>query len=38
LAKNKPYEQLLEFSPRAARESGIVYCQSRKSAESVAAA
>jgi ATP-dependent DNA helicase RecQ len=33
LAKAKPYEQALEFIRRRPRESGIVYCQSRKSAE-----
>jgi ATP-dependent DNA helicase RecQ len=36
LAKNKPYEQLLDFLRARPRESGIVYCQSRKSTESVA--
>jgi ATP-dependent DNA helicase RecQ len=36
LAKNKPYDQVLEFVRARPRESGIVYCQSRKSAESVA--
>jgi ATP-dependent DNA helicase RecQ len=36
LAKNKPYDQLLEFVRARPKESGIVYCQSRKSAESVA--
>src|SRR5439155_20980393 len=36
-AKNKPYEQLLEFVRARPRESGIVYCQSRKGAESIAA-
>ncbi|MCX6890990.1 MAG: DNA helicase RecQ [Verrucomicrobia bacterium] len=35
-AKNKPYEQLLDFLRKRPRESGIVYCQSRKSTESVA--
>ncbi len=35
-AKNKPYEQVLEFLRARPRESGIVYCQSRKSTESVA--
>ena len=35
-AKNKPYEQVLEFLRGRPRESGIVYCQSRKSTESVA--
>ncbi len=33
LAKAKPYEQALEFIRGRPRESGIVYCQSRKSAE-----
>jgi ATP-dependent DNA helicase RecQ len=37
LAKSQPYEQTVEFIRRRPRESGIVYCQSRKSAESVAA-
>src|ERR1051325_9450084 len=36
-AKVKPYEQLLEFVRARPKESGIVYCQSRKSTESVAA-
>ena len=36
LAKNKPYQQVLEFLRDRPRESGIVYCQSRKTAESVA--
>jgi ATP-dependent DNA helicase RecQ len=36
LAKNKPYDQVLEFVRVRPKESGIVYCQSRKSAESVA--
>jgi ATP-dependent DNA helicase RecQ len=36
LAKNKPYDQVLEFVRARPKESGIVYCQSRKSAESVA--
>jgi ATP-dependent DNA helicase RecQ len=35
-AKNKPYEQVLEFLRARPKESGIVYCQSRKSTESVA--
>jgi ATP-dependent DNA helicase RecQ len=35
-AKNKPYQQVLEFLRDRPRESGIVYCQSRKSTESVA--
>jgi len=36
LAKHKPYEQVLGFLRARPRESGIVYCQSRKSTESVA--
>ncbi|MGA3283946.1 MAG: ATP-dependent DNA helicase RecQ [Verrucomicrobiota bacterium] len=36
LAKNKPYDRVLEFVRARPKESGIVYCQSRKSAESVA--
>jgi ATP-dependent DNA helicase RecQ len=36
LAKNKPYDQVLEFVRARPKDSGIVYCQSRKSAESVA--
>ena len=35
--KNKPYDQLLAFLRARPKESGIVYCQSRKSAERVAA-
>jgi ATP-dependent DNA helicase RecQ len=35
-AKHKPYEQVLEFLRGRPRESGIIYCQSRKSTESVA--
>ena len=35
-AKKKPYEQVLAFLRARPRESGIVYCQSRKSTESVA--
>ena len=35
-AKNKPYNQVREFLRGRPRESGIVYCQSRKSTESVA--
>ena len=35
-AKNKPYQQVLEFLRARPRESGIIYCQSRKSTESVA--
>jgi ATP-dependent DNA helicase RecQ len=34
--KHKPYEQVIEFLRARPRESGIVYCQSRKSTESVA--
>jgi ATP-dependent DNA helicase RecQ len=37
LARAKPYEQLLEFIRSRGDESGIIYCQSRKSAEAVAA-
>jgi ATP-dependent DNA helicase RecQ len=36
LAKVKPYDQTLDFIRARPRESGIVYCQSRKSAETVA--
>jgi len=36
-AKSKPYDQLLEFINSRPTESGIVYCQSRRSVESVAA-
>ena len=36
LAKSKPYQQLLDFLRNRPKESGIVYCQSRKSTESVA--
>src|SRR5580698_7708404 len=36
LAKSKPYEQSLDFIRSRPKESGIVYCQSRKSAETVA--
>jgi ATP-dependent DNA helicase RecQ len=36
LAKNKPYDQLLDFLRARPKESGIVYCLSRKGAESVA--
>src|SRR5207249_2401211 len=34
--KARPYDQVLDFVRGRKRESGIVYCQSRKSAESVA--
>ena len=37
LAKNKPYDQLLDFLRARRRESGIIYCQSRKSVERLAA-
>ena len=37
IPKSEPYEQALEFIKARPRDSGIVYCQSRKSAESVAA-
>lgn len=36
LGKSKAYEQVLHFLTTRPNESGIVYCQSRKSAESVA--
>jgi ATP-dependent DNA helicase RecQ len=36
LAKNKPYDQLLAFLRARPKESGIVYCISRKTTESVA--
>jgi ATP-dependent DNA helicase RecQ len=36
LAKAQPYDQTLEFIRRRPRDSGIVYCQSRKSSESLA--
>ncbi len=36
LAKNKPYDQLLEFLRARPKEGGIVYCMSRKATESVA--
>src|SRR5712691_11980283 len=35
-AKSRPYEQVLEFVRARPRESGIVYCQSRKTSESLA--
>ncbi len=37
IPKNKPYDQLLEFLRARPKESGIVYCQSRKTSENVAA-
>src|SRR5476651_1604397 len=37
IPKNKPYDQLLNFLRDRPKEGGIVYCQSRKSAENVAA-
>jgi len=36
VAKSKPYAQVLEFVRGRRRESGIIYCQARKTAESVA--
>ncbi|HYV29113.1 MAG TPA: DNA helicase RecQ, partial [Candidatus Eisenbacteria bacterium] len=36
LAKSKAYDQVFHFLRQRPKESGIVYCQSRKSAESVA--
>jgi ATP-dependent DNA helicase RecQ len=36
LAKSKPYDQVFEFVRARPRDSGIIYCQSRKAAESVA--
>jgi ATP-dependent DNA helicase RecQ len=36
IPKNKPYDQLLNFLRARPKESGIVYCMSRKSTESVA--
>ena len=36
ISKSKPYEQVREFVRNRRNESGIVYCFSRKSAESVA--
>src|SRR5690242_11610335 len=35
--KNKPYDQLLNFLRERPKDGGIVYCQSRKTAERVAA-
>jgi ATP-dependent DNA helicase RecQ len=37
IPKNKPYDQLLDFLRDRPGDSGIVYCQSRKTAERVAA-
>ena len=37
IAKNKSYDQLLDFLRSRPKESGIVYCMSRKSTERVAA-
>ncbi len=37
LAKNKPYDQLVNFLRARPKESGIVYCMSRKSTENLAA-
>jgi ATP-dependent DNA helicase RecQ len=36
IAKNKPYDQLLDFLRARPKKSGIVYCLSRKATESVA--
>ncbi len=36
VAKSRPYELVLEFVRARPKDSGIVYCQSRKAAESVA--
>jgi ATP-dependent DNA helicase RecQ len=36
LSKSKPYDQVIKFLRTRKRESGIVYCQSRKATESVA--
>ena len=36
IPKSKPYNQVLDFLRGRSKESGIVYCQSRKSADSVA--
>jgi len=37
LAKSRPYDQVLDFLRARPNDSGIVYCSSRKAAESVAA-
>ena len=37
IPKNKPYDQLFDFLRARPKDSGIVYCQSRKTAERVAA-
>jgi ATP-dependent DNA helicase RecQ len=37
IAKSKPYDQLIKFINDRPGESGIVYCQSRRSAESLSA-
>jgi len=37
IGKNKPYDQLLQYLRARPKESGIVYCQSRKTAERTAA-
>ncbi len=36
IAKDKPYAQVLDYARRRAGECGIVYCQSRKTAEKLA--
>lgn len=36
VAKKKPFEQLLDFIQQRPKESGIVYCQARKTAEALA--
>jgi ATP-dependent DNA helicase RecQ len=36
LAKSSPYEQVRDFLRQRPKESGIIYCQSRKTTESVA--
>ncbi len=36
VAKHKPYDQLIEYVSKNPSESGIVYCHSRKTVESVA--